>query len=148
MPNDATMEFWHPANTPYLSVCTTSSHDTSTLRGWWEEDRAKIQRFYSHILGNWGEATAFCEPWIATQVINQHLYSPSMWAIFPIQDLLAMDGQLRRQNPGEERINVPANPQHYWKYRMHLTLEQLLSEDGFNHFLRQLNERSGRNAAY
>jgi 4-alpha-glucanotransferase len=71
-----------------------------------------------------------------------------MWAIFPIQDLLAMDGELRRQNPDEERINVPANPQHYWKYRMHLTLEQLLKEDGFNGFLKQLNDRSGRSAAY
>ncbi len=148
MPNDSSMEFWHPGDTPFMSVCSTSSHDTSTLRGWWEEDRAKTQRYFNNILGNWGDAPAFCEPWVATQVINQHLYSPSMWAIFPLQDLLAMDGQLRRQNPDEERINVPANPHHYWKYRMHLTLEQLLKEDGFNGFLRQLNDRSGRNADY
>jgi 4-alpha-glucanotransferase len=148
MPNDSSMEFWHPGDTLYLSVCSTSSHDTSTLRGWWEEDRAKTQRFYNNILGDWGDAPAFCEPWVATQVINQHLYSPSMWSIFPIQDLLAMDGKLRRENPDDERINVPANPQHYWKYRMHLTLEQLLKEDGFNGFIRQLNDQSGRNAPF
>ncbi len=148
MPNDSSMEFWHPADTPYLSVCSTSSHDTSTLRGWWEEDSAKTQRFYNSVLGNWGEAPAFCEPWVATQVINQHLYSPSMWSIFPLQDLLAMDGQLRRENPEEERINIPANPKHYWKYRMHISLERLLEQDGYNGFLRQLNDRSGRNADY
>ena len=148
MPNATESEFGHPADTPYLSVCSTSSHDTSTLRGWWEEDRAQTQRFYNNILGNWGEAAAFCEPWVATQVINQHLYSPSMWAIFPIQDLLAMDGQLRKEDPNAERINVPAIAQHYWKYRMHISMEQLLEEDGFNGFLRQLNDQSGRNAAY
>ncbi|MEJ7663408.1 MAG: 4-alpha-glucanotransferase [Hymenobacter sp.] len=33
------LEFSHPNDAPYLSVVTTSSHDMSTLRGWWEEDR-------------------------------------------------------------------------------------------------------------
>lgn len=148
MPNDSSKEFWHPGDTNYLSVCTTSSHDTSTLRGWWEEDRTKTQRFFNNLLGNWGEAPQFCEPWIATQVVNQHLYSPSMLAIFPLQDLLAMNEKLRRLDPSEERINVPAISQHYWKYRMHLTVESLIEEEEFNHFLNQLNTQAGRNTAY
>jgi 4-alpha-glucanotransferase len=148
MPNDATKEFWHPGDTNYLSVCTTSSHDTSTLRGWWEEDRSKTQRFFNNLLGNWGEAPQFCDPWVATQVVNQHLYSPSMLAIFPLQDLLAMNDKLRRIDPSEERINVPAISQHYWKYRMHLTVESLIEEAEFNQFLNQLNTQSGRNTEY
>ena len=148
MPNNPEWEFWHPGNTPYLSVTTTSSHDTSTLRGWWEEDRGRVQRFYSQILGQAGEAPQFCEPWVASLTVNQHLKAPAMWAIFPIQDLLAMDGRLRRVLPGDERINVPAISQHYWKYRLHLTLEDLLAEDDFNAYLRKLVDESGRNRGY
>lgn len=55
-----------------------------------------------------------------------------MLAILPLQDWLSMDGKLRRENPQEERINVPANSRHYWRYRMHLTLEELLEQEDFN----------------
>jgi len=147
MPNDD-REFWHPADTPYLSVTSTGSHDMTTLREWWQEDETQTQRFYNHILGLQGKAPYFCEPWVAHQVINQHLHSPSMLAIFPIQDLIAMDGALRSDTPEKERINVPANPQHYWKYRFHMNMEDLLQEEGFNSFLRQLIDQGGRSADY
>ena len=58
-----------------------------------------------------------------------------MWTVFPVQDLLAMDRRLRREDPTEERINVPANSKHYWRYRMHLSVEQLIEENGFNQML-------------
>ncbi len=147
MPNDD-REFWHPSDTPYGSVTSTGSHDMSTLREWWQEDTDRTQRFYNTILGGWGEAPYYCEPWVAKDIINQHLHSPSMWAIFPIQDLLAMDGTLRREVPEEERINVPSIPQHYWRYRLHLDMEDLLEQHGFNGFLRELVDRGGRKADY
>ncbi len=148
MPNDSSKEFWHPNDTPYLSVCSTSSHDMSTLRGWWEEDTERTQRFFQNVLGHDEKAPTFCEPWVAKEVINQHLYSPSMWAIFPLQDLLAMDSKLRREDPNEERINVPANPQHYWRYRMHMNIEELLDEKEFNDNLLNIITSSGRNIKY
>ena len=147
MPNDD-REFLHPADNPYLSVCSTGSHDMSTLREWWQESSEKTQKFYNSILGHWGGAPYFCEPWVARDVINQHMHSPSMLAIFPIQDLLAMDGQLRHDKPEEERINVPAIAQHYWRYRLHIGLEQLLVEEDFNALLRQLVDQGGRKSDY
>ena len=144
MPKDEDREFGHPADYPYMSVCSTSSHDMSTVRGWWEEDRGLVQRFYNSILGHQGEAPYFCEPWIAEAVLVQHLYSPSMWAVFPLQDLLAIDGGLRREKPQEEQINVPANPNHYWQYRMHMNLEDLNKEADFNQKLAHLIQVSGR----
>lgn len=147
MPNDD-REFWHPKDTPYLSVTSTGSHDMSTLREWWQENRDETQRFYNHILGHPGGAPYYCEPWVARDIIDQHLHSPSMLAIFPIQDLLAMDNTLRRAIPEEERINIPANSQHYWKYRFHMNMETLLNEEGFNGFVRQLVDQGGRSADY
>lgn len=147
MPNDD-REFWHPADTPYLSVTSTGSHDMSTLREWWQEDTEQTQRFYNSILGRSGGAPYYCEPWMAKEVIQQHLESPSMLAILPLQDFVAMNGKLRRLLPEEERINVPANPQHYWRYRFHLSMEALLEEESFNGFMREMIDRGGRSSDY
>ncbi|WP_205509780.1 4-alpha-glucanotransferase [Longitalea arenae] len=145
MPKNIHTEFFHPAQAPYLSVVTPATHDMSTLRGWWEEDRTKTQRFYNHILGQWGDAPATCEAWINKAIVIQHLDSPAMWATFQLQDLLGMNETLRRANPQEERINIPAIPKHYWRYRMHITLEQLLKEKEFNTELEEYIKDAGRN---
>jgi len=144
MPKDSSKEFFHPNDAPYLSVVTPSTHDMSTIRGWWEEDKTKIQRFYNNDLGQWGEAPFYCEGWINKAIVVQHLYSPAMWAIFQLQDLLGMDENLRRENPNDERINVPSNPKHYWQYRMNMTLEDLMVATDFNKMLKQTVAMCGR----
>ncbi len=144
MPKDPQKEFFHPNDAPYLSVVTPSTHDMSTIRGWWEEDRERIQHFYNHQLGQWGEAPYYCEAWINEAIVLQHLYSPAMWSVFQLQDLLGMDALLRRDNPHDERINIPADPKHYWQYRMHLSLEDLLNAETYNQELKQYIISSGR----
>lgn len=144
MPKDPSMEFGAPWDYPYLSVCTTSTHDMNPVRAWWEEDRRVSQRFYNNVLGEWGDAPYFCEPWICERIVAMHLKSPAMLTVLPWQDWLAMSGELRRENPNEERINVPANSRHYWRYRMHMTLEELLAADDFNRMVRHMIAESGR----
>ena len=144
MPKDPKVEFGSTYDYPYLSICTTGTHDMNPLRAWWEEDRGVTQRFYNHVLGAWGEAPYFCEPWICEQVVSMHLKSPAMLTVLPLQDWIAMDGNLRRENPHDERINVPANSRHYWRYRMHLTLEDLLQSDDLNNMIRHKIAESGR----
>jgi 4-alpha-glucanotransferase len=144
MPKQTGTEFFHPATAPYLSVVTPSTHDMSTIRGWWEENPESTQRFYNRELGQWGEAPKFCEDWINKSIVLQHLYSPAMWSIFQLQDLLGMDEKIRRIDPNEERINIPANPKHYWQYRMHMNIEDLSKQKEFNDNLKQYIEASGR----
>ena len=144
MPKDATKEFFHPADAPYLSVVTPSTHDMSTIRGWWEEDTAKTQRFFNNQLGHRGNAPFFCSGWINKEILQQHLYSPAMWSIFQLQDIVGISEELRRENPNDERINIPADPKHYWRYRMHMSLEELIEEDNFNQELKSYVEASGR----
>ncbi|RYY63106.1 MAG: 4-alpha-glucanotransferase, partial [Chitinophagaceae bacterium] len=144
MPKDPKTEFFHPKTAPYLSVVTPSTHDMSTIRGWWEEDRERTQRFFNEVLESHGSAPYFCDSWINRAIILQHLYAPAMWSIFQLQDLLGMSDTLRRDNPAEERINQPADPKHYWRYRMHLPLEQMLKEKEFNTELREYITNSGR----
>jgi 4-alpha-glucanotransferase len=144
MPKNAGKDFFHPNDAPYLSVVTPSTHDMSTIRGWWEEERELTQRFYNHELGQAGEAPVNCEAWINKAIVLQHLYSPAIWSVFQIQDLLGMDEELRREDPNEERINVPANSKHYWQYRMHIKLEDLLKGNSFNEELKGYVRASGR----
>ncbi|MFT3934929.1 MAG: 4-alpha-glucanotransferase [Chitinophagaceae bacterium] len=144
MPKNPSKAFFHPNDAPYLSVVTPSTHDMSTIRGWWQEDRNTTQHFFNTELGQWGEAPVFCDAWINRAVVLQHLYSPAMWSIFQLQDLMGMSETLRRQNPQEEQINIPADPKHYWRYRMHITLEQLIKEKEFNTGLKAVVEESGR----
>lgn len=144
MPKKVGIEFFHPNDAPYLSVITPSTHDMSTIRGWWEENRTLTQHFYNTILQQWGEAPYFCEAWINRAIVLQHLNSPAMWSVFQIQDLLGMSEKLRREDPHAERINIPADPNHYWNYRMHITMEDLLKEKDFTEELRGYIEHAGR----
>lgn len=144
MPKDPKKEFFHPDDAPYMSVITPSTHDMSTVRGWWEENHDRTREFYHQVLGQWGEPPFYCEPWINRAIVLQHLYSPAMWSIFQLQDMLGMSETLRREDPHAERINNPAHPKHYWQYRMHISLEDLLKEKEFNQELRGYVENSGR----
>jgi 4-alpha-glucanotransferase len=144
MPKAAGRAFFNLNEAPYLSVVTPSTHDMSTIRAWWGEDRALTQQFFNHELDQWGDAPLHCEAWINKAIILQHLHSPAMWSIFQLQDLMGMNDAIRRENPDEERINVPANPKHYWRYRMHLFLEDLIKEKGFNAELKEYITISGR----
>jgi 4-alpha-glucanotransferase len=144
MPKDISHEFFNPGSAPYLSVVTPSTHDMSTIRGWWEEDRNKTQKFYNEELGQWGEAPYFCDAWINKAIVQEHLHSPAMWSIFQLQDLLGMDENIRRENPNDERINVPAIANYYWRYRIHIYLEDLIKAKPFNEQLREMVKSSGR----
>ena len=141
MPKDPNVEFAHPADAPYMSVCTTGTHDTSPLRQWWEENREVTQHFYNNQMGWWGAAPEHMSGEIAEFIVNQHMYSPAMWVILPLQDWLAVDEDVRLKDPNGERINIPSNPRHFWKYRMHLTVEDLLGKDDFNKHIRLLTSR-------
>lgn len=144
MPKDPNTEFGNTAAYPYFSVCTTSTHDMGGIRQWWEEDRAATQRFYNQVLHESGQAPYFAEPWVCERIVRRHLESPSMLCILPWQDWMSIDGDLRRHDPREEQINVPANSRHYWRYRMHMKLEDLLLCDSLNDILLTAIRTSGR----
>ncbi len=144
MPKKMNVEFAMPADAPYLSVCTTSTHDMNPIRAWWEEDEQLTQRFFNHALGKHGPAPKECTVEIAELIIQQHLDSDAMLVILPWQDWLSIDKVLRHENPHSERINVPADPRNFWCYRMHLTLEELLSSKRLNNKIKKMIKSGGR----
>ena len=118
MPKKCGEEFVNPQQTPYLSVCTTGTHDTSTLRAWWEENYDATKRYYNQVLNLDGDAPEKCSTEVAKMVVEQHLNSASLFSILPVQDFLATDEKYPKTIPTTERINNPANPHHFWCYRL------------------------------
>ena len=144
MPKRMGVRFENLNAIPYLSVCTTSTHDLAPLRAWWSEDPEATAHYYRQMLWKPGVTPTECTPEIAREILAQHLASPAMWVILPWQDWMAVDALLRNPNPGTERINQPSNPRHYWRYRMHLTLETLMESEPLKVTIRELIRRSGR----
>ena len=140
----ALVRFGNLAENPYLSVATIFTHDMPTLRQWWAEDAERRQAYYSEVLQKDGEAPAEMPGWLAEEVVSRHLFSPSMLCLISWQDWMATNERLRLEDASSERINIPANPHHYWRYRMHINIDRLLRQEEFNNHLRELIQRSGR----
>ena len=141
MPKRPEVLFTDLNSLPYYSVCTTSTHDMSPIRQWWGENRELTQRYYNDVMGCAGEAPDECGVELCSKIIEMHLNSSAMWVILPWQDWMSIDQQLRHPNATAERINIPANPEHYWRYRMHISLDDLLKETAFNRKLAALMKR-------
>jgi 4-alpha-glucanotransferase len=144
MPKESKYRFGRLSHNPYRSVCTISTHDMATLRQWWDEDEERTQDYFTTILRRGGAAPHPLPGWLAKDIVSRHLTSPSMLCLISLQDWLATDEKLRLPDANAERINIPANPRHYWRYRMHLTLEQLLAAEEFNQEISTLIIQSGR----
>ncbi|MDR0349542.1 MAG: 4-alpha-glucanotransferase [Tannerella sp.] len=123
---------------PYLSVCTTSTHDMEPLRNWWEEDEHRRQLYSHTVLHDEGDAPGICTAETVKRILSNHIQASSMLTIIPLQDWLGMSDTLKRTDVEQERINIPARPHHYWRYRMHITLEELLSANEFNQEIREM----------
>ena len=144
MPKDPNVRFGHLSRNPYRSVCTISTHDMATLRQWWDEDEGRTQDYFNSMLYRGGAAPHPLPGWLAKDIVSRHLTSPSMLCLLSFQDWLSIDEKLRLPDQNAERINIPANPRHYWRYRMHLTIEQLLAADSLNEEISTLIIQSGR----
>ena len=144
MPKAYGVEFGTLSDNPYRSVATISTHDMPTMRQWWEEDPERAQRFYNNALHIDGSAPKQQPAWLSEEIVKRHLYSPSMLCLLSLQDWLAIDERLRNPDASAERINIPANPRHYWRWRMHLTLERLAEQSDFSEHIHSLIRQAGR----
>ena len=144
MPKQQGFEFAHLDANPVRSVATISTHDMAPLRQWWQENPERRQRYYVTMLQKEGRAPEQLPAHLAEEIIARHLYCPSMLCILSLQDWLAMDAELRRKNPQEERINVPSDAYNRWQYRMHLTIEDLMQATKYNNKVRTMIQRSKR----
>ncbi|XP_062166587.1 4-alpha-glucanotransferase DPE2 isoform X2 [Alnus glutinosa] len=144
MPSEPDLEFGIPSQYSYMTVCAPSCHDCSTLRAWWEEDDERRRRYFKSVVGSDTLPPSQCVPDIVHFIIRQHVEAPSMWAIFPLQDLLALKEEYTARPAAEETINDPTNPKHYWRYRTHVSLESLMKDQKLKATIKDIVRGSGR----
>ena len=144
MPKNDDTEFAHLEANPYLSVTTISTHDMAPMRLWWQDNQQKAQHYYSDMMQKEGRAPEQLTTVLAEEIVARHLYSPSMMCILSLQDWLAIDGELRAKNIRGERINTPGDSYNRWKYRMHLSIEQLMEQTRYNSKIKTMITRSRR----
>ena len=144
MSKDPHVRFGHLNRNPYRSVCTFSTHDLPTLRQWWDEDISRTQDYFNTMLYHEGPAPHPLPGWLARDIVSRQLASPSMLCVLSIQDWLAMDERIRLKDADAERINIPADPHYYWRYRMHVSIEKLMNDASFTENVRDLVKQSGR----
>ena len=144
MPKEYGVRFGNPERYPYRSVCIIDSHDMAPLRQWWDEDETRAQDYYSQMLGRRDQAPHPLPAWLARDIISRNLLAESMLAVMSLQDWLAISEELRHPDPYAERINIPADPHHYWRYRMHLTIDQMLSNQRFCDDVAEIIRQTGR----
>lgn len=137
--------FLNEVDIPYHSVMSPSTHDMSPVRLWWEEsEKDYLKKFFHEELGFGNEFICEFKSFIAERMIAIQSEWKGMWAVFPLQDLMAMDEKLWRENPEEERINIPSDPKHFWKFRFHLSMEELLDNNIFQNKIKGMLSVSGR----
>ncbi|CAI5501118.1 unnamed protein product [Closterium sp. Naga37s-1] len=139
-------DFGNPAEYDYMTVCAPSCHDTSTLRAWWEEEAERRHKFFRSVLGFSSPAPDRCTPDVARAIIQQHCDAPSVWAIFPLQDLMALREEYLTRPANDETINDPTNPRHYWRFRVHVRLEDLVADSALITSLQHMLLASARTA--
>jgi len=144
MPKDSHERFGHLSRYPYRSVSTISTHDMPTLREWWKEDRQRTQDYYNTMLHHGDDAPENLPGWLAKEIVSRQLACPSMLCLLSLQDWLSIDESVRLADLKGERINIPANPRHYWRYRMHLNIEDLVSNTLLNDTITILIQQSER----
>lgn len=147
MPKNPGDQFGCLSQFPYRSVCTFSSHDMPTLRQWWDEDGKRAQDYYRTMLHRGGNAPHPLPGWLARDIVGGQLSSPSLLCILSIQDWMAIDERLRLPDANAERINIPANPRHYWRYRMHVGIEELMENKDFIANIEELVIENNRRVA-
>lgn len=144
MPKTYGVAFAQLHQNPYRSVATIFTHDMPTLRLWWKENPERTQLYYNTVLEHDGKAPNELPGWLCEEIVAHHLNSPSMLCLISLQDWLSIDDDLRNPSAEEERINVPANPRHYWRYRMHLSVADLKNSKLLNERIGTLISHSGR----
>lgn len=123
---------------PRLSVCTTSCHDTSSLRGLWSEEGFDRSFYWKH-LGQTDDAPTTLGPDSVYTILDHLFGSNSLLAIPPLQDYLALGTRWLPVNPDEERVNIPGTVgPHNWAWRMPCSVEDLSAEDALNETITEL----------
>ena len=146
MPKQSGVEYADVSKYPYNSVATISTHDMPSFRLWWRKFPDFSKRYARDILGmQENEIPQDANVEICTRVVESHLKSPSMLCLLSFQDWTSICEETRSKNLEAEQINNPADSKQYWRYKTHLSIEDLEKNIHFKEQIQRMISESNRN---
>ncbi|MCQ2576422.1 MAG: 4-alpha-glucanotransferase [Treponema sp.] len=147
---------WSEEGQPYvpfedytpLSVATTSVHDSSTIRQWFEAEPELPFLKSKETVSAESTKEAIKEeltftPEIACTIMKECGKSASMWYISPLQDFLYINKKYWLENSDDERINVPGTVNKFnWTYRLPVSLEDLNKDKKLIEQIKDITKRN------
>ena len=135
-----------------LSVATTSVHDSSTIRQWWNEEKDSVKAFIYENNGdfslekNWDQAANLANseftPALAWKILKSCAKAASMWFIVPIQDFLYTEKRYWLENAADERINIPGSVSKFnWTYRLPFAISELENDESLISKIKEISKR-------
>lgn len=117
---------------PELSVATTSVHDSSTLRQWWNQEKDSVWAFINSVeCENKPDGNSAFTPEIAEFILRSLASCKSALLINPLQDYLFLEHSFYLENEDDERINIPGSVNTFnWTYRIPVTIEEMSGNKG------------------
>ena len=111
---------------PELAVCTTSVHDSSTLREWWETE-ADLNTLAA-FLGQ-PSLPKIYNPGTARLRLKTIAAAPSRFHIFPLIDFLHLTPKWYAQDAAAERINIPGTTSDFnWTWRLPAPISEIAAD--------------------
>ncbi len=142
MPKNSHNTFAPIQHLPYLSVLYSSTHDTSTMAGWWLEPHTPKDTYYHHQLHQKGDVPSTITPQLGMNILSHFLSSSAMLCIFSIQDILMTNSKWQSKDPAKDQINNPSNPQQYWNWRMEPPIEDCIKDTSWIKAIRAVISQS------
>lgn len=123
---DGDNSFIHPCDYQPVSISTLSTHDSETLRGWWQNYPKEREEYY-RTLGCKGEPPEKLDGDLENEILRRFYSSSSVFAVIGMWDILGLVPDILYDDPSKNRINVPAtiNPNN-WTMRYRFYVEDML----------------------
>lgn len=138
MPKQSGREFADTSRYPYRSVATLTTHDMPSFRLWWKKHPDAAKRYAASVLGLTDNIPQEADSEICTKAVELHLKSPSMLCMLSFQDWSAICEETSAKDLESEQINNPANSRQYWRYKTHLSIEELEKSEVLSKKIRKM----------
>ena len=118
------------------SMTCVSTHDSETLSGWWDKNGEEVLSFCQFKGWEYSQGFSFERRF---EILHDSHRSGSLFHINLLHEYLNLFPELSRENPDDERINIPGLVlDRNWTYRFKPTIEEITSHKKLGHVMKSL----------
>ncbi len=138
LPNTQSAPFLDPKRFSPESLVTVSTHDSSTLQGWWNEDPHLCRQFCQDMGLQWSQDFTREHQYHILELSHK---ASSLFHVNLLQEYLALVPDLSWNDPDFDRINIPGTLSDMnWTWKTRVPVEILIENQELLSFLQKLSQ--------